>query len=211
VEGESLNAYKFLRAGAVGPFSGRHWSPGEWVEGEGLSACERQHLPLWIWEELWEIELDGEVVRRAHKLRATRARLGRRVDAWSPSTAASFACFCASRAALHASGPLHEAGFDDAGAVFADGRDLEQVQSLTEALWEELAPAVRRPVGMASDGAASALSAARGDDPYAVAKSSAEGSYISAMTAAAVHGGAAYQSERDDQAEWLAAELGLSS
>jgi hypothetical protein len=208
VEGGALNAYKFLRPGGIGPFSGKRWSPGEWVAAEGLSACERRHLPLWIWEELWEIELDGEIVARGHKLRAPRARLGGRVEAWSPAAAKAFTRACACRGALHAAGALRDAGFADAAAVFADG-DLDAVQSLTTEIWDELPPDVRRPVGTASDGAASAAATLAGDDPSGAAKGAAECAYIAAMTAARVHGAAAYEAERDHQADWLSAELRL--
>lgn len=137
MEGPALSglvAYKFLRPEGVGPFSEYRWplpvggEPGEWVVAAtggglcrvGVHACERRHLPRWIWEELWEIELDGEIERRRHKLRAPRGRLLRPVEAWSVQTAREFARACATRAAEHAS----TAAAEDAGlaaAMAADG------------------------------------------------------------------------------------------
>jgi hypothetical protein len=185
------------------------WRPGVWVEAEGLSACERRHLPLWIWEELWEIELDGDIARRPHKLRASRARLRRPVETWSPDAAKAFARECARRAAVHAAGPLRDAGFADAAAVFADAAALDAVRAVTADAWDHLSPELQRPVGMASDAADTALAAAASDDAYPAVKGGAECAYISAMTAARVHGAGAYEAERDHQAEWLSAELQL--
>jgi hypothetical protein len=136
--GDTLTAYKFLASGGVGPFSGIVWpqpangEPGTWVErDDGISACEARHLPMWIREELWEVELDGAVRPIAHKLLASRARLARRVDAWSPELAGRFAQFCVDRAEQHASradadiaevvaGMLGDASTAAQGAVMSD-------------------------------------------------------------------------------------------
>ena len=99
--------------------------PGGWVTAsswtsvcrDGVYACERRHLPLWIWEELWEMELDGDVEAHDQKLRARRGRLTRRIEPWSAGGAKAFARACAGRAALHASEPLRAAGQPGAAAV----------------------------------------------------------------------------------------------
>src|SRR5262249_3229698 len=93
-------AYKFLRPGGVAPFTSYAWplpqgeEPGAWVEVEtvepcrrGVHACTRDDLPYWFQDELWEVELDGEVQRVGHKLAARRGRLVRRVDAWNAERA----------------------------------------------------------------------------------------------------------------------------
>ena len=80
---------------------------------------------VWIWEELWEVELAGEVEARGHKLRAPRGRLLRRVDAWSECGKRSRAP--APRAALHAAEPLGRRC--DAAAAFEDGADLDARES----------------------------------------------------------------------------------
>jgi hypothetical protein len=180
------------------------------VEADGLSACELRHLPLWIWEELWEVELDGAVVSRANKLRAPRARLGSRIEEWTPSSTKAFAGACAWRGALHASGSLRDAGFADAAQAFAGNGDLQAVCSLTRDLWDDLPGDVRRPVGMASDGASSALDALASEDPTEVARGAAVVAYIAAMTAMTVGGPGGYEAERTHQADWLSAELGLA-
>jgi hypothetical protein len=83
-------AYKFLDAGGVSPFAGFHWPVGEWVDAgaadpcrRGIHACRVSDLPFWLGEELWEIELDGELVAQQRKVVAPRGRLVRRVDAWN--------------------------------------------------------------------------------------------------------------------------------
>jgi hypothetical protein len=106
-----MKAYKFLAAGGVGPFSGFVWPPPSagakaWVEVEGpLATCERgvhvcrpEDLVHWIHEELWELECDGETQPGVDSLVARRARLVRRIDAWSEGGAKRFAVACGEHA-----------------------------------------------------------------------------------------------------------------
>jgi hypothetical protein len=97
-------AYKFLDDGAVGPFTGFRWPVDEWVEAdsvdlcsEGIHACRMRDLPVWLGRELWEIELDGEVVEQKAKVVAQRGRLMRRIDEWNDDVAREFGRFCARR------------------------------------------------------------------------------------------------------------------
>jgi hypothetical protein len=99
-----LIAYKFLATGAVGPFTGFRWQPDVWVEAHeaapcrsGVHACRPKHLPMWLDSELWEIELDGEVIEGERKLVAQRGRLTHRIERWSPDLAREFGRFCARR------------------------------------------------------------------------------------------------------------------
>ena len=99
-----MNAYKFLRPGAIGPFTGFQWEPGVWVEADaspcasGVHACRIEDLPFWSNDELWEVELDGEVLEAERKVVARRGRLVRRVDAWSAASAQRLAGDAAARA-----------------------------------------------------------------------------------------------------------------
>jgi hypothetical protein len=113
-----MTAYKFLRAGSVGPFTGFTWEPGSWVETGDVSVCERgvhacrvDDLPFWVNDELWEIELGGDVVESGFKVVAPRGRLVRRVDAWTSEAAQAFGDSAAARARA-----LAEARPDDAMA-----------------------------------------------------------------------------------------------
>ena len=101
----AVRAYKCLRPGRVGPFSGYRWPVGVWVEGSentalclrGVHACRTADLPYWLTQELWEIELDGEVRHEHRKLVAGRGRIETRIEAWTPGSAARFAEACAVR------------------------------------------------------------------------------------------------------------------
>jgi len=98
-------AYKFLRDGARGPYTGFAWSPDTWVRADGASVCERGvhacragELPYWIAEELWEIELAGEIVEGGYKVAASEGRLVRRLEGWDASARRALAEACAGRA-----------------------------------------------------------------------------------------------------------------
>ena len=100
-------AYKFLAEGSVGPFSGFKWKPGEWVRADsadlcrqGIHACRTRDLPIWLDDELWEVELDGTILEQERKLVAERGRLGRRIEAWTADLALDFGRFCARRTRL---------------------------------------------------------------------------------------------------------------
>jgi hypothetical protein len=97
-------AYKFLDEGSVGPFTGFRWPVGRWVDADGvvpcrngIHACRVRDLPIWLDRELWEIELDGEIVEQERKLVAGRGRLSRRLEAWNERLAHEFGRFCAKR------------------------------------------------------------------------------------------------------------------
>jgi hypothetical protein len=102
-------AYKFLQPDAVAPFTGFRWprpngEGGEWVEAEtvdpcrgGIHACRVRDLPMWIAPELWQIELDGEIVELERKVVASRGRLLRRLPQWDDELRDGFAKFCVDR------------------------------------------------------------------------------------------------------------------
>jgi hypothetical protein len=99
-----LNVYKFLGAGRVGRFTGFRWEIDTWVDAAtaevcrtGIHACRVRDLPIWLDDELWEIELDGEVVESDRKVAATRGRLTRRIEAWTPQLAHEFGSLCVRR------------------------------------------------------------------------------------------------------------------
>jgi hypothetical protein len=94
-------AYKVLDSGTVAPFSRHPWPEGEWVEAEavepcrsGIHACRPSDLPYWLGPELWEIELDGDVVEGERKVVARRGRLIRRISAWNDELLRAFTASC---------------------------------------------------------------------------------------------------------------------
>ena len=102
-----MRALKFLRVGRVGPFTGLRWPLDEWVEAESVDPCRAgvhalrpTDLPFWLGPELWEIELAGEVVEQERKLVASRGRLVRQLEEWTPALLDEFAADLARRTKL---------------------------------------------------------------------------------------------------------------
>jgi hypothetical protein len=121
-----MMTHKFLAKGAVGPLSGFAWpvpdhgAPGAWVDAagplavcaRGLHVCRPFDLAHWIHDELWEVEVEGDPIDGLDCIVVPRARLVRRIDAWSAAGGRSFAGACVERAAS-------ESGTDPAGEVGA--------------------------------------------------------------------------------------------
>jgi hypothetical protein len=126
---ESMKALKSLRAGAIGPFGGFSWptptdGAGAWVEAAadpcatGIHAFLPEQLPLWLQDELWEIELAGDIVQASGKLVAERGRLLRRIEAWNEQALDDFGRACLGRL-------LDLAAVDERAAGYAeDGRRI---------------------------------------------------------------------------------------
>jgi hypothetical protein len=104
-----VKAYKFLAEDGMGVFSRFAWplpngGPGAWVESEvmvcrsGVHACRLIDLPYWVAPMLYEIEIDGPVVRQAIKLVAPRGRLVRRIAGWDAETRDAYTLMCRERA-----------------------------------------------------------------------------------------------------------------
>jgi len=127
-------AYKFLDGEGRAIFSGFDWTgvpSGGWVETggvvpcrEGVHGCRPSDLAWWLNEELWEVELDGDVTDAGRKVVARRGRLHRRIDEWSGGAAAEFAAAVIFRARDHA---LTVGGDIPALAALAACRDLDGV------------------------------------------------------------------------------------
>ncbi len=92
----ATRAYKFLGRDGGTVISGMRWvlpagaAPGEWVEARevrpcraGIHACHPADLAYWIYQELSEIELDGEISETHRKVVAKRGWLLRRITGWS--------------------------------------------------------------------------------------------------------------------------------
>jgi hypothetical protein len=155
-----MKAYKFLTHGGTGRFSDFQWPVptadglGEWVEaGEaledcrtGIHACTPRQMLDWIDDELWEIELDGEIVEGDVMIVAERGRLLARVAAWDDQTAQEFADVCAWRSREFALRGLRRLGLTAEAERLVDTAELAEMQTAAVA-------AVGR-----SDGAAAELS-----------------------------------------------------
>lgn len=130
-------AYKFLGPGRVGLFSDFAWpSPGVWVETHqsvvdcvvGVHALRVERLLDWIDDELWEVELGGEITERDDMLVAERGRLKAQVGAWDAAAARVFADDCARRAAEVAADALRRAGLDAHAVALAQADGLDSVR-----------------------------------------------------------------------------------
>jgi hypothetical protein len=101
--------YGFLGKGAVSFLSGFRWPrptdgrPGAWVRAgtdappDVVRGVPLEQLPWWLDDELWEVELDGSLVSSGRALGGERARLVRRVDAWTPELAQELVADCERR------------------------------------------------------------------------------------------------------------------
>ena len=99
-------AWKFFAPGAIAPFTGVAWPRPDargagWVRarpktGSGVHACALEDLPYWIDQELWIVELEGEVRRARRQLVGARGRLIARVQEW-PTAQAGFTGACIER------------------------------------------------------------------------------------------------------------------
>ncbi len=201
-------AYKFLRTGRVGPFSGFGWpEPGVWVQADnstapcqtGIHACRTQDLPWWLADELWEVELADPLQVDEHKILAPAGRLRALIAGWTPACAKQYAEACAWRARDRAVQALTQAGSEEPASRLAGCATLDEVRRDARGL-AELVPDARISLLMASDGAVRALTAA--------APTSA---YIAAHAAMRLDGTAGYAAERSWQSRWLVDRLGLQT
>lgn len=200
-------AYKFLRAGRIGPFSAFEWpEPGVWVHASGdlvackrgIHACRPSDLPWWLADELWEIELDGQVEPDEHKIIAPAGRLRSQIEAWTPTCAQEYADACAWRAQERAVEALSRAGFRHEARRLATCPTLDEVLTATRRLADDI-PQTRISLTIAGDGAFRALT---GAPPTSA--------YIAAHAAARLDGAAGYCAERGWQSQWLVDRLGLN-
>lgn len=213
--------YKFLRKGAIGPYSGFPWPtpikgiPGEWVDVEGelrlasnaIHACRVDQLPYWLDAELWEIELDGPVEEAERHVFGRRGRLIRRIDGWTKETAVEIARSCAERSRVHAIGVLRAHGVD------------EQARALGESLGPEgLMASGYRAAGVVPAPLADVVLDAA-DTGFAVhsGMGACLAAYLAARTArsaANANSGSAEDADRAErrwQARWLADNLSLTA
>jgi hypothetical protein len=211
-------ALKFLRGGAIGPFSGVRWAapasgaPGAWVQATGDAVCtERVHacrtgdLPEWIDAELWTVELEGAVAVQHGKLVADRGRLLARIEAWNPASACELATACALRARDAAVAVLGPGPHADALSATAGAGEL---LAATAAMTDHEGDGARA-AAYAGDAARHAVAGAA--EPATAPGHAATAAFIAAHAAALAAGdvGAA-ETERAWQARWLAQRLALT-
>jgi hypothetical protein len=208
-----LIAYKFLQTQRVAPFSGQIWPEDKPVEASGplepcrngVHACRTGDLPYWLEEELWEIELDGDVVEDRLKVVGRRGRLIQRVEAWNPEAREAFAWMCLQRVAAHAADELRDAGLEDEAGPLAAAQEPAEVAAAAHAAVSAAAAAGAANAERLSAYAEDAVEWADSLPPSGVA-------YVAAHAAdsrSRAESADAFTAERAVQADWLVARLGL--
>ncbi len=108
-------AYKFLNDAGLSRFSETRWplpsgaQSGEWLSARGaitpclngIHAMRPQHLPFWLDQQLWEIELGGALIEGESMLVAERGRLVRRVESWNDTAWSALCAFARERSAAN--------------------------------------------------------------------------------------------------------------
>jgi hypothetical protein len=199
-------AYKFLRAGREGPFSGFRWpEPGTWVRTarsptrcrHGVHACRPADLPWWLADELWEIELEAPILEREHKILASAGALRSRIERWTPACAQQYGEACAWRARARTVEGLLRRGHLQAADELTACTTLDDLLDAARRLANRL-PDGRLALTIAGDGAFRALT---GAPPTSA--------YIAAHAALRLDGPAGYHAEREWQSRWLTDALDL--
>ncbi|MBA3736037.1 MAG: hypothetical protein H0W90_12730 [Actinobacteria bacterium] len=224
-------AFKFLSAGR-GLFSDFVWplpdngTPGRWIKAElplercirGIHVCREPDLPYWIDDELWVIEVRGDIVEHETMMLAEEGRLVRGVESWDKEAALTFAQACAHRAQGFAVDALRNAVRTDDASALAKATTFESIRDAAAMIMRKGADNERGAVSFAADAAALALGARpeAADTPAETGGSATPGAvaanlaYVTAHVAGAAAGPpgtSAYdrgvERERDWQREWF--------
>ena len=131
-------AYKFLGSERTALYSGSVWPLDDWIEADGpLTLCRNGvhasrggDLTAWLDDELWIVELDGELQQEGDIVVARRGRLVRSVDTWDGVAALGFAESCVRRMHYQAVSALELAGREADATRLAQARDLDEIQAL---------------------------------------------------------------------------------
>ena len=211
-----MRAYAFLDPAATDYVSGVRWpvpndrGPGAWLEAGAdsrLRGYPADQLLWWLDQQLWEVELAGDVQKTDRSVLGARGRLLAPVDTWTPEVARELTMDCALRLRDRAVVALAADGKGKAAAVLATAGDLESIA-------EAAASAA------SGDGGGSLLAGYTADLVRAASfmPDPARGAAVAARIAAHAHAGGdegkqgyeeAYAEERALQGEWLRSRLGL--
>lgn len=206
-----MRAYKFLRSGRRAPFSDLVWPENSWVTAvgsldacrSGIHACRPEHLAYWLLPELWEIDLDGDLVETELKIVAQRGRLAHRVDAWDDAVRHDLGEECVRRTARYAVLELRELGL---------AREAERLEGARTV--DELAETAVELSGTVSGGDAADLAAYVGDAHEYARIGHVSGAAFIAAHAADLHDPVGvtdpFAAERAEQSRWLGERLELT-
>jgi hypothetical protein len=214
-----MKAWKFLDTTGRSVFTKFQWSlpergPGEWYETplpvglcvNGVHACRKQDLSYWLNVQLWEMELDGEIVESDHLIVASRARLIRRIEEWE-TVSAEFARWAVERSRNQAVHQLERDGFVAVANELKTCPTLDALGALASLIAGDanMTEADRRAARWVLDNV--------NDLPNPVAAANTSARVLADITATRdpSHPShiAAFDAERHEQSAWLAARLGL--
>ena len=211
----TVKAYKFLDEDGRSVYSGAQWplspsgKPGGWLESEtvrpcysGIHACRPSDIAYWLTDELWEVELDGEIVESRHKVVGTRGRILRRVAEY-PVAVRELGEVSAWRTRDRAALALRAVGATELATKFEQCSALAQLASLAPIVEEQLDST--SDAGIAAMLATDAAGVVANDGPPQGAP------FVSACAAGreAADFDAGYDAERQFQSAWLADRLRL--
>ncbi len=171
-----MRAYKFLDVDGRAPFTAHRWPTDGWVEAagadpchDGVHACTTADLAHWLHDDLWEVELDGEIVATRRKVAARRGRLVRPVAGYRTAVA-DLAAVGAWRSRDRAVAALRAEG-DPGGLAVAERLEavatLEELAALGSSISEDT-PALSA-AALAADAAHFALRGEPTESPFVAA------------------------------------------
>lgn len=219
-------AFKFLAAGR-GLFSGFVWplpengTPGQWVTAalplercvRGIHVCRQRDLPYWLDDELWVIEVRGEILEHETMMLAEEGRLVRRVDTWDRDAALTFARTCSQRAQGFAVEALRSAVRVDDAATLEGASDFDAIREAAALIMRRGSSDDGGAVAFAADAAALVRGArpeaeripVEGDGSATPGAIAANLAYVTAHVAGCVAGppeGTAYERAVEREREW---------
>jgi hypothetical protein len=210
-----MRAFKFLDADRRAPFTGVHWPPGVWIEEtaaqpcrQGVHACTAQQLSHWLAADLWEVELDGEIVASRHKIVASRGRLVRRFDAYRTAArelAEVGAWRCRDRAVAALRAEAAGAALGATADAFGAAATLDDLASLGGGVDDTTFSGAA--AALAADAAHFALHGNPAQSPFVAACSAGHAASGPSGDQAAYDAG--YAAERAFQSAWLVDRLDL--
>ena len=98
----------------------------------GIHVCRPQDVAIWVDAEMYEVEIDGEIVEAKDKICVRRARLTKRIETWNKQTQRLFAADCAERAL-----PIFETAYPN------DTRPREAIEAARQFVRDEITAASR--------------------------------------------------------------------
>ena len=217
-----MSLYLFLRRGRRASLGETQWpapharEPGAWLEAgidappDSIQAYPPDELAWCLDEELWEVELEGDLHREGHALVAARGRLLSRVETWTPDVAAELVETCAFRVRDAAADALARAGLASEASDLAGCTSLDAL----ERVGSDIAARSTDPAATVAGFATDAVLYAR--DATSPARAAGVAAYVAAHALAGGDRGvtsyeARFADERRWQAEWLSRRLGLST